>query len=137
MAITGTLIQKQEIQQVANEVMNMLHEEEIEVINGFHDAVLAKDIEKIDELFKVLLQEVEDHFKTEEDMMEQHSYSGFQVHKKDHDDMRKKLAKFHKRWDVLKGPNEVKDFLEKDFKKWVLSHVSTRDKEMALHLGNA
>ena len=62
------LIQIHEIQQVANEVMNMLHEEEIAVINEFYDAVSAKDIEKIDELFKVVLFDVEDHFKTEEDI---------------------------------------------------------------------
>ena len=52
------LIQAHEIQQVANEVMNMLHEEELEVINEFYDAVVAKDIEKIDELFKVVLFDV-------------------------------------------------------------------------------
>ena len=48
------LMQKQDVQQVSNAMMNMLHEEEIEIINDFHDAVLANDIEKIDELFKVV-----------------------------------------------------------------------------------
>jgi hemerythrin len=131
------LIQEQELQKVANEVMNMLHEEEIEVINNFHEAVVAKDIEKIDELFKVVLFDVEDHFKTEEDMMEQSNYSNLQVHKSDHDTMRKKLSKFHKRWEVLKSPKELQSFLEKDFKKWLLLHVSKWDSETALHLGHA
>jgi hemerythrin len=131
------LIQAQEVQQVANEVMNMLHQEEIEVINEFHDAVVAKDIEKVDELFKVVLFNVEDHFKSEEDMMEQNNYSGFQTHKSDHDLMRKKLNKFHKRWEVLKSTKELRDFLEKDFKKWMLLHVSKWDRETALKLGAA
>jgi hemerythrin len=56
------LIAKNDVQQVANAMMNMLHEEEIEIVNNFHDAVLAKDIDKIDELFQVLLYDVEDHF---------------------------------------------------------------------------
>ncbi|MDP3021853.1 MAG: hemerythrin family protein [Sulfuricurvum sp.] len=128
------LIELSEIQQVANEVMNMLHEEEIEIINEFHDAVVAKDIEKIDELFKVVLFDVEDHFKTEEDMMEQNEYSYFQVHKSDHDTMREKLKKFHKRWEILKGPTELQGFLEKDFKSWLKLHISKWDTEMALHL---
>jgi hemerythrin len=129
------LIQPSDVQQVANEVMNMLHEEEIEVFNEFYDAVVAKDIEKIDELFKVVLFDVEDHFKTEEDMMEQNKYGYFQVHKNDHDTMREKLKKFHKRWEILKGPTELQGFLEKDFKKWLMLHVSKWDTEMALHLG--
>jgi len=129
------LIQEHDVQQVANAVMNMLHEDEIALINNFYDAVKAKDIEKTDELFKALLVEVEAHFKTEEAMMEQSDYADMQMHKSDHDVMRKKLAKFHKRWEVLKGPKEVQGFLEKDFKKWYTGHVSKWDAQTAPHVG--
>ena len=128
------LIQEQDVQQVTNAMMNMLHEDEIELINHFYDAVKAKDIEKIDELFKALLVEVEAHFKTEEDMMVQADYGDIQMHKSDHDIMRKKLAKFHKRWEVLKGPKELQGFLEKDFKKWYTGHVSKWDSQAAPYL---
>lgn len=129
------LIQKQDLQEVANAMMNMLHEDELEVINEFHDAILAKDIDKIDELFPKLLAEIETHFKTEEDMMAQSAYSDMQMHKSDHDLIRKKLAKFKKRWDVLKGPTEVQGFLEKDFKKWYTQHISKWDAQTAPHVG--
>jgi len=129
------LIQEHDVQQVANAVMNMLHEDEIALINNFYDAVKAKDIEKIDELYKALLVEVEAHFKTEEAMMEQSDYADMQMHKSDHDVMRKKLAKFHKRWEVLKGPKELQGFLEKDFKKWYIQHVTKWDSQTALHVG--
>lgn len=129
------LIQEQDVQQVSNAMMNMLHEDEIELINNFYDAVKAKEIEKIDELFKALLVEVENHFKTEEDMMEQSGYADTQMHKSDHDLMRKKLEKFHKRWEVLKGPKEVQGFLEKDFKKWYTGHVSKWDAQAAPNIG--
>lgn len=129
------LIQEQDLQQVANAMMNMLHEDEVELINDFYDAVKAKDIEKIDELFTALLVEVEAHFKTEEDMMEQSAYPDMQMHKSDHDLMRKKLAKFHKRWEVLKGPKELEGFLEKDFKKWYTGHVTKWDAQTAPHVG--
>ena len=33
------LIQEHDVQQVANEMMNMLHKDEMEVINNFYDAV--------------------------------------------------------------------------------------------------
>lgn len=126
------LIQEHEIQQVANSMMNMLHEDELEVINNFYDAVKSKDIEKIDELFPALLLEIETHFKTEEDMMEQNAYADAQMHKSDHDVLRKKIAKFHKRWEVLKGPKELQGFLDKDFKKWYIQHISKWDAQTAL-----
>ena len=129
------LIQEHDVQQVANAMMNMLHEDELELINEFYDAVKAKDIEKIDELFKALLAEVETHFKTEEDMMVQSAYPDMQMHKNDHDLMRKKLEKFFKRWEVLKGPKEVQGFLENDFKKWYTQHVSKWDAQAAPHIG--
>ena len=129
------LIQEQDVQKVANEMMNMLHQDEMEVINNFHDAVVAKDIEKIDELFTVFLAEIETHFKTEEAMMEQSAYSDAQMHKNDHDAIRKKLEKFKKRWDVLKGPTELQGFLDKDFKKWYIQHVSKWDAQTAPHIG--
>jgi len=128
------LIQEREVQQVINPIMNMLHEEELEIINNFHDAVIAKDIETIDTLFKEVILNVEDHFKTEEEMMDQQNYAHAQVHKGDHDLMRKKLEKFHKRWEVLKGPKELKTFLEKDFKKWYIQHVSKWDTQTAMAL---
>lgn len=129
------LIQEQDIQQVANSMMNMLHEDEMEVINDFYAAVKAKDIEKTDELFTQLLAEIETHFKTEEEMMDQVSYADAQMHKNDHDVIRKKLEKFHKRWEVLKGPKEVQGFLEKDFKKWYTQHIAKWDAQAAPHIG--
>lgn len=129
------LIQEKEVQQVANAMMNMLREDEIELINNFYDAIKAKDIDEIDGLFKSLLAELDTNFKTEEELMEQNSYPDMQMHKSDHDLIRKKLDKFHKRWEVLKGPKEVQGFLEKDFKKWYTQHVSKWDSQTAPHLG--
>ena len=129
------LIQKQELQQVANAMMNMLHEDELEVINNFYDAVKAKDIEKVDELFPEFLAEIETHFITEENMMEQSAYPDMQMHKSDHDLIRKKLEKFHKRWEVLKSTKELQGFLENDFKKWYTQHISKWDAQTAPNIG--
>ena len=68
------LLRKEDVQQVSSEVMNMLREEEIGIINDFHDAVLAKDIEKIDELLPGVKFNLSYHFSTEEEMMEQSQF---------------------------------------------------------------
>lgn len=130
------LIQLKDIQQVSNAMMNMLHEEEIGIINDFHDAVIAKDIDKIDELFQVVLFDVEDHFSTEEEMMEQSQFYAFQMHKSEHDTLRKKLKKLQEHWESNKAPEEVQRFLEEDFKHWLVLHISRWDSETAMHIGD-
>ena len=130
-------MQVSDVQQVSNAMMNMLHEEEIEIINDFHDATKAGDIEKIDELFKVVLFDVEDHFATEEEMMEESKFYAMQMHKSEHDTMRKKLKDLHDRWEIQKGPKEVQDFLEGEFKHWIILHISRWDSETAMHLGDS
>ncbi len=130
------LIEKKDVQQVANAMMNMLHEEEIDIVNNFHDAVLAKDIDKIDELFKVLQYDIEDHFTTEEDMMEESGFYAAQIHKAEHDTMRKKVKDIQEHWDLNKDPSAVQEFLEGEFKKWIVLHVARWDSETAMHLGD-
>jgi hemerythrin len=131
------LMQKQDVQQVSNAMMNMLHEEEIDIINAFHNAVLAKDIEKIDELFKVVEFDIEDHFSTEEEMMEESKFYAMQMHKSEHDTMRKKLKNTKEEWEKNKGPKAVQEFLEGEFKHWIVLHISRWDSETAMHLGDS
>jgi len=130
------LMKLEDVQQVSNAVMNMLHEEEIEIINSFHDAVLAKDIEKINELFEVVEFDVEDHFSTEEQMMEESKFFAMQIHKSEHDTMRGKLKKLREQWDAHKDPEAIKVFLEDEFKHWIILHVARWDSETAMALGD-
>ncbi|PHQ90556.1 MAG: bacteriohemerythrin [Sulfurimonas sp.] len=131
------LIEKKDVQQVSNAMMNMLHEEEIDIINSFHDAVLAKDINKIDELFKVVQYDIEDHFTTEEEMMEESQFYAYMIHKTEHDTMRGKIKDIQKTWDENKNPLEVQNFLEGEFKRWIVLHVARWDSETAMHLGDS
>lgn len=131
------LIKPTDVQKVANLMMNMLHTEEIEIVNNFHDAVSAKDMVKIDELFPVLLYDIEDHFSTEEDMMEESQFYAAQIHKAEHDTMRQKVKALHENWEKNKDPEAVKKFLEGDFKSWLVLHVARWDAETAMHLGDS
>lgn len=131
------LIKNKDIQMVSNDMMNILHEEEIRIINEFHDAVLAKDLDKISELFKVVQFDVEDHFSTEEAMMEESNFYAMQIHKSEHDTMRKKLSKLQASWNQNKNPEEILRFLEDEFKHWLVLHVARWDSETALHLGDS
>lgn len=126
-----------DVQLVSNDVMNMLHEEELELMNSFHAAVVAKDMVKIDELFEVVLFDIEDHFVTEEEMMEQSKFYAMQMHKSEHDTMRGKIKKLHEEWKAHKDPSAIKSFLEEEFKQWITLHIARWDSETAMHLGDS
>lgn len=130
------LMEIKDVQQVANAMMNVLHEEEIIIINDFYDAVVAKDSAKIDELFKVVRFDVEDHFTTEEEMMEESKFYAMQMHKSEHDTMREKIRKLHEEWELTKKPEPIKTFLEDEFKKWIILHIARWDSETAMHVGD-
>ena len=131
------LIELKDIQKVSNAIMNLLHEEELKIINDFHDAALAKDMDKIDELFKVVQYDIEDHFSTEEEMMEESKFYAMQIHKSEHDTMRKKIEQLQEDWKNNRNPKEIVRFLEEEFKHWLVLHISRWDSETAMHLGDS
>jgi len=131
------LIELNDIQKVSNAIMNLLHEEELKIINDFHDAALAKDLDKIDELFKVVQYDIEDHFSTEEEMMEESKFYAMQIHKSEHDTMRKKIEQLQEDWRNHRNPKEIVRFLEEEFKHWLVLHISRWDSETAMHLGDS
>ena len=117
---------------VGIESIDSQHKKLLGLINSLQTAVNYKTGEAFErEALDELVDYTKTHFKFEEDMMEQSAYSDTQMHKSDHDVIRKKLEKFHKRWEVLKGPKELQGFLEKDFKKWYTQHISKWDAQTA------
>ena len=99
-------------------MMNMLHEEEIDIVNDFHD-------------------DVADHFSTEDDMMEESQFYAASIHKAEHYSMRKKVKDIEVKWNANKDPKEVQNFLEGEFKSWMVLHVARWDSETAMHLGDS
>jgi hemerythrin len=128
------LFTDRDIQKVNNDVMNMLHEDEVEVINELHDALIKGNVEQIDALLKTALAEIEVHFKTEEEMMSDADYPNAGMHKADHDFIREKLKKFSERWEILKSPRELKGFFDKEFKRWYTQHITKWDSQTAIAL---
>jgi hemerythrin len=60
------LIKKTDLPQVANSIMNALHEDEIEIINELYSACQEGNKEKINQLMELLVYDIEEHFSTEE-----------------------------------------------------------------------
>ena len=131
------LIDKTKIPQVANMDMNMIHAEEVDVVNKLYDTLKEGDIEKADELLKEFLNSVEAHFSEEEEMMVEAGYWARAMHKSEHDSMREKLHKLYESWQKNKNPEEVIKFLENEYAPWLNLHISRWDSETAVHLGDS
>ncbi len=130
------LIKKESIPKVANPEMNMIHEEEVELVNKLYDALKEGDIEKSDKLLKEFLESVEAHFSDEEEMMVESGYWARAMHKSEHDTMRQKLKELYEKWEKNKNPEEVIKFLEEEYVPWLNLHISRWDSETAVHLGD-
>jgi hemerythrin len=130
------LIDLKKIPQVSNMDMNMIHADEVKTVNQLYDALKDGDIEKADELLKEFINHVEIHFSEEEEMMIESSYWARAMHKSEHDTMREKLQNLYENWQKNKNPQEVIEFLEKEYAPWLNLHISRWDAETAMHIGD-
>ncbi len=131
------LIKKDAIPKVSNEVMNIIHSVEIDLVNKLYEAVLENDVKKVDKLLKEFIQEVEEHFSEEEEMMLESGYWGRNMHKAEHDTMREKLEKLKIDWEKDKNTEKIKEFLENEYSPWLNLHISRWDAETAMYLGDS
>ncbi len=130
------ILKTTDLPQVANVLMNAIHEEEIEIINELHEACLREDKDKVESLLRFLLEHMEDHFSTEEEMMREADFFAYPMHKAEHDSMREELKLLWERWEKGKNPRDVGGFIEGRLIHWLLLHIARWDAITALHLGD-
>ncbi len=75
------------------------HKELISIVNELHQSYInnnAKD--KINDIFKRLIDYTDYHFKTEEELMKEHNFYDYYNHKKSHDTFKEKVLNYQKRY---------------------------------------
>ena len=92
------MMNEKELLAVANEMMNAIHKDEVEIINGLYQALLNGDKEAVDRLVLLLLEDVEEHLCTEEEMMKEAEFFAYPMHETEHDSMRKDLKDVADAW---------------------------------------
>jgi hemerythrin len=72
------------------------------------------------------------HFQTEEKLMFKHGYSDYEYHKKQHEELEKKVKNFVEKYkkNEARLPIELADFL----KNWLINHIGSSDKIMGKYL---
>ena len=130
------LLKPGEVQKVANMFMNAAHEDEIELVNKLYEALKSGDKEAADRLMEEFVQDVEEHFSMEEEMMREAEFFAYPMHKAEHDNMRKEVARVYEEWKRSKDTSYVIKFLEEVFAPWIKLHVATMDSVTAIHIGD-
>lgn len=85
--------------------------------------------------FKNLLEYTRHHFTTEEHLMVLHRYPDFEAHKKEHEELRKKVLEF----DQLNSTNDLilLDEGGKFLIQWLTHHIFQVDKRLGKYLSTA
>jgi len=130
------LIKKTDLPQVANSIMNALHEDEIEIINELYSACQEGNKEKINQLMELLVYDIEEHFSTEEALMREGEFFAYPMHKAEHDMMRQEVRALRENWKKNTNPQEISDFIKERLIPWLMLHIARWDSTTAIHLGD-
>ncbi len=103
-----------------------------ELINSMHRAAKERNgNEKLDNLFKELLENIFFHFKKEEELMSKCRYPEFQLHRLEHDNLTRNLLEF--RGKFKDGNTFASAEVAKFLKSWLTIHILQTDMKFAKH----
>jgi len=109
------------------------HETLISLINRLHESMLqGADKSTLDELLSQLLEHTRTHFSSEERLMTQSSYPGYEAHKSEHNRLMQHLEDLVERY--KKGEILLSFAVVLELKGWAMVHIEKSDKPMGAFL---
>ena len=117
---------------VSVETMNLMHFEEVDVINAFLQELDAgRDFKHLSEHFEKLLTHMQKHFESEEKLMQEGQYPSFRMHKADHDKVLNEARYAEMEWRNRKDVDAIKEYLDEELLPWLDQHIKAMDVPMA------
>lgn len=135
------LINTGEILKVAVNQMNEVHDVEIDIVNKLFEKISQYDesedsFKEIVKLFDEFLNDVINHFRFEQELMEKYNFFAYPMHRGEHDRVLYEIKSLEKVLKEKKDVKAVKDYLLYTFKPWIINHVQTMDTVTAMYLLN-
>jgi hemerythrin-like metal-binding protein len=122
---------------INNKIIDEQHKKLVDLINQLHAAMSegkGKDI--LGKILEELVSYTVFHFSSEEKFMKEHNYSGYSLHKIEHDKLTKQVVEFQDNYKA--GKSMVSQELLKFLKDWLVNHIIGSDKKLAsLSVANA
>ncbi|WP_424688604.1 MAG: bacteriohemerythrin [Halarcobacter ebronensis] len=133
------LINKNDLPLVAEDFMNDVHYEDVDIINDLYEKLLNYIASETKENKNIVIDTYQDwydhtvsHFKGEEDKMIELNFPPYMMHKGEHEkcleQMRQVLDYFIKNDDK----EFLKSYLELDLINWLVNHIQTMDTVTAM-----
>jgi hemerythrin len=130
--MTGILFEWNDSFLIGIEELDHEHKVLIDDINKLHEELIGN--EKKSELTKCLGEiyvHMQAHFALEEHVMKKHEYEFFDEHKREHEEFLESFTECMMQF--LNGAEiSSKNPIEECLKQWVVHHITTSDKKMAL-----
>ncbi len=122
---------------VGNGLIDSEHQEWIKRLADVQNAVNSgMKGEKISETLDFMLEYTKNHFENEEKLMQESSYPGIDIHKKDHEKLKSTLAELVRDFREDGPSPQLSEAVNSTLHNWLLSHISERDKAVASHVSS-
>ena len=120
-------MQKQNFQKVAKESMNLMHEEEIKILEDLLTTLDSTHFER-------LLAHMQEHFESEEKLMEESHYPSFRMHQAEHAKVLREARYIEMQLRNAKDSEALRSYLEEEFSPWLDQHIKAMDTPLADYL---
>jgi len=114
------------------QIVDSQHKSLIDKLNEFFDACMQKKgKDELMNMIKFLENYTVFHFKTEEDIMQRHKFSGYIAHKAMHEEFIKEFLKIKNRFEVEGATLDLVNSTTKFLTNWLIEHISKIDKQLS------
>ena len=121
-----------ELPLVSLQSMNTVHHEEMQLLSTLLSTLnTSTDTTAITESFELLLTHMQEHFASEEKLMQEAQYPSFRMHKGDHDKVLNEARYVEMEWRNRKDADALREYLEEELAVWLEQHIKAMDTPMA------
>lgn len=121
------VLELEEIPQVAMDLMNNVHREELTLVNSLSAAIANNDTPKISPLCEQWLEHTQAHFARENTLMETHNFPAYHCHHGEHIEALKGLESIINSWKDNADLDALTAYVRDVWPQWYINHISTMD----------
>ena len=113
---------------VSMESMNTVHHEEVLLIEKLLEQITGGEAhEVLSASFDAILTHMQEHFASEEKMMQEAQYPSFRMHKAEHDKILQETRYAEMEWRNRKSVADLQAYFEEDIITWLEQHIKAMD----------
>jgi hemerythrin len=121
-----------DIPEVALDIMNKTHHEEADLVAGLNALIerqqTGESLEtEIDTQLEEWLAHTQAHFSRENDLMIEHGFPPYPIHRSVHDEALELLATRMQEWQETREINSLVQYVQETWPEWYVEHISSLD----------